>query len=64
MLGSVGWFTASSLQTVAYVKALGQIDFFFTLLITLKIFKESISMREYFGMFLIVVSVFVLLLLA
>lgn len=64
MLGSVGWFTASSLQTAAYVKALGQIDFFFTLLITLKIFKESISMREYFGMFLILISVIILLLFA
>ncbi len=64
MLGSVGWFTASSLQNAAYVKALGQIDFFFTLLITLKIFKESISIREYLGMFLIILSVFILLLLA
>ncbi len=64
MLGSVGWFTASSLQNAAYVKALGQIDFFFTLLITLKIFKESINIREYLGMFLIVLSVFILLLLA
>jgi len=64
MLGSVGWFTASSLQNVAYVKALGQIDFFFTLLITLRVFKESISIREYFGMFLIMLSVFILLLLA
>ncbi|MGB0494858.1 MAG: DMT family transporter [Kangiellaceae bacterium] len=63
-LGSIGWFTASSLQTVAYVKALGQIDFFFTLIITLKIFKESISVREYLGMFLILVSVMILLLLA
>ncbi|PCI71433.1 MAG: hypothetical protein COB38_05640 [Gammaproteobacteria bacterium] len=64
MLGSVGWFTATSLQNAAYVKALGQIDFFFTLIITLKIFKENISIREYLGMFLIILSVFILLLLA
>ena len=64
MLGSVGWFTASSLQTAAYVKALGQIDFFFTLIITLRIFKENVSFREYLGMFLIILSVFILLLLA
>jgi len=64
MLGSVGWFTASSLQTAAYVKALGQIDFFFTLFITHRVFKEMIQPREYLGMFLIASSVLVLLLLA
>lgn len=64
MLGSVGWFTAASLQNAAYVKALGQIEFFFTLLITYKIFKEKVSKREYIGMALIVTSVLILLLLA
>ena len=64
MLGSVGWFTAASFQTAAYVKALGQIEFFFTLIITYRIFKEHISMREYAGMLLIVTSVVILLLLA
>ncbi len=64
MLGSIGWFTAASLQTAAYVKALGQVEFFFTLIITYRIFKEQISLREYIGMFLIVVSVVVLLLFA
>ena len=64
MLGSVGWFTAASYQDAAYVKALGQIEFFFTLLITRKIFKEQISGREYFGMLLILLSVLILLTLA
>lgn len=64
MLGSVGWFTAASLQNPAYVKALGQIEFFFTLLITHKIFREHVSFREYIGMSLIVLSVLILLLLA
>ena len=64
MLGSIGWFTAASLQTAAYVKALGQIEFFFTLIITYRVFKEQISMREFLGMFLIVVSVVILLLFA
>ncbi len=64
MLGSIGWFTAASLQTAAYVKALGQIEFFFTLIITYKVFKEHINLREFIGMFLIVASVIILLLLA
>ena len=64
MLGSVGWFTAASLQTAAYVKALGQIEFFFTLIITYRVFKEHIKLREYFGMALIISSVIILLLLA
>jgi drug/metabolite transporter (DMT)-like permease len=64
MLGSVGWFTAASLQTAAYVKALGQVEFFFTLLITHRIFKEKISVREYLGMVLIIASVLILLLVA
>ena len=58
MLGSVGWFTAASFQNAAYVKALGQIEFFFTLFVTHKIF------REYIGMSLIILSVLILLLLA
>jgi drug/metabolite transporter (DMT)-like permease len=64
MLGSVGWFTAATLQNAAYVKALGQVEFFFSLFITHKIFKERISTREYIGMALIIASVLVLLLIA
>lgn len=64
MLGSVGWFTAASFQTAAYVKALGQIEFFFTLIITYRIFKERVNLREAAGMGLIMASVLILLLLA
>ncbi|MFD2166455.1 DMT family transporter [Thalassotalea euphylliae] len=64
LLGSIGWFTAVSYQTAAYVKALGQVEFFITLILTYRLFKESISVKEIVGMMLIVVSVVVLLLLA
>ena len=64
VIGSIGWYTASSYQNTAYVKALGQIEFFITLFITYRIFKESISKMEYLGMFLILLSVFILLLWA
>lgn len=64
VIGSIGWFTATSYQNTAYVKALGQVEFFITLFITYKVFKESISRIEYMGMFLIILSVFILLLWA
>ena len=34
VIGSIGWFTAMSFQQAAYVKALGQVEFFITLFIT------------------------------
>ena len=64
VLGSIGWFTAASLQLAAYVKALGQVEFFITLLLTYRVFKEKITLAEYIGMVLIVLSVLVLLLWA
>lgn len=64
VLGSIGWFTAASFQSVAYVKALGQIEFFITLALTYRLFKEKITAIEYAGMFLIVLSVVILLLWA
>lgn len=63
-LGSIGWFTASSMQLAAYVKALGQIEFFITLLLTYRVFKEKITPAEYCGMLLIIFSVIILLLWA
>ncbi len=64
VLGSIGWFTGASYQTAAYVKALGQVEFFITLFLTYRIFKEKISPREYLGMVLIIASVVILLLWA
>ena len=64
VLGSIGWFTAASFQNAAYVKALGQVEFFITLFLTYRVFKESISKMEYLGMFLIIISVVILLLFA
>ena len=64
VLGSIGWFTGASFQTAAYVKALGQVEFFITLALTYRLFKEKITAAEYFGMFLIILSVVILLLWA
>ena len=59
--GSVGWFTAMSLQEAALVKTLGQIEFVVTLLITYLYFGEKINAREYVGIMLVCVSIFLLL---
>jgi len=60
-LGSVGWFTAMTLQNPALVKSVGQVEFIFTLLITTLFFKEKITGREYLGMTFIIASVIILL---
>lgn len=63
-LGSIGWFTAMTLQSAAYVKALGQVEFFFTLLITHHVFKEHVSVKEAIGMLMILSSVVALVIYA
>ncbi|MDG2140996.1 MAG: EamA family transporter [Gammaproteobacteria bacterium] len=61
VLGSIGWFTAMSLQNVALVKTLGQVEFVASLLITYLYFNEKISTREYLGMALIALSILLLI---
>ncbi|MFK7863660.1 MAG: EamA family transporter [Pseudohongiellaceae bacterium] len=61
VLGSIGWFTAMSLQEAALVKTLGQAEFLVTLLITTFYFSEKISLREVIGIALIAVSVAMLI---
>jgi len=61
-LGSIGWFTAMSLQNPALVRTLGQIEFLFTLVITWFFFNEVIRRREILGITIIMVSIILLLL--
>ena len=61
MLGSVGWFTAMTLQNAAYVRALGQVELIFTFLTSIIIFKEHISKFEIYGILLIIGGVVLLL---
>jgi len=58
--GSIGWFTAMSLQKAALVRTLGQTEFLVTLLITWLYFGERINGREYVGILLIAVSILLL----
>ena len=63
-LGSVGWFTAFTLQKASFVKALGQIEFIFTLAISILFFRERTSPSELVGMLLVVVGIVYLLAVA
>lgn len=55
-LASLGWFTAMSMQSVAIVKTLGQIEILFSLLISVYFFKEKLAKKEHIGLFLVVIA--------
>lgn len=55
-LGSFGWFNAMSLNHVAFVKTLGQIEIFFILGISYFIFKERLKIQDFLGLILVVVA--------
>lgn len=60
-LGSIGWFTALTIQRVTYVKALAQIEFIFALLVSYFIFGEKSPKIEILGMVLVVAGILILL---
>ena len=59
---SIGWFTAMTIQHVALVRALGQIELLFTLAASWLIFRERILRLELIGMILVTLGIVVLLL--
>lgn len=62
MIGSTCWFVAFTLQTVAYVKALGQVELLFSLAVSVIVFRETVSRREMQGGALLMASILVLIL--
>ncbi|MEN3147438.1 DMT family transporter [Neorhizobium sp. IRAMC:178] len=54
VVGSAGWFTAMTLQQVAYVRALGQIELVFTFMASYFLFHERVNRMEVLGCLLIV----------
>lgn len=58
--GSVGWFTAFTLQNAAYVFAVGQVEVIFSMLASVLVFRERISGREYLGIALLTASILLL----
>ncbi|RKG31178.1 DMT family transporter [Acinetobacter tianfuensis] len=55
-LASLGWFTAMSMQSVAIVKTLGQIEILFSLLISAFFFKEKLARTDHWGLLLVVIA--------
>ncbi len=57
---SAGWFTAMTLKNAAVVRAVGQVELIFTVLTSVYLLKERLTMREVLGMVLIVVGIYLL----
>lgn len=55
-VGSLGWFTAMSLETVPLVKTLGQVEILFTLCISVFWFKEKLKRTDLLGLALVVIA--------
>jgi drug/metabolite transporter (DMT)-like permease len=64
LIGSACWFWAFSLQTVAYVSALGQVELIFALTASVFVFGESITRREWQGLAVLTLSIGLLVLFA
>ena len=56
-LGSIGWFTGFAMQNASYVRAVGQVEAVFTLLISWLYFRERITGLELAGIGITVIGV-------
>ncbi len=61
-IGSIGWFSAMSLQHVAYVKTLGQVEVFFTMLISVLWLKQPLKRQDTAGLVLIAIAAILVML--
>lgn len=64
MLGSLGWFTAFTLQNAAYVRAFGQVELLFGLAASVIFLHEGLTRREVTGMLLLAASLLAIVLAA
>ena len=62
MAASAGWFTAMTIEPVAHVRALGQIELVFTFIAAHFFFKERSTRLEIGGILLVVGGILILLL--
>ncbi|MDG2001216.1 MAG: EamA family transporter [Alphaproteobacteria bacterium] len=58
---SICWFYAMSVQNVAYVRALGQIELIFTILASILYFKEKIIANEILGVLITLIGILIIL---
>ena len=56
-LGSIGWFTAFALANASFVRAVGQIQVIFTVMISSLYFREKITRLEFVGMIVTVIGI-------
>ena len=63
-VGSICWFTAFALENASYVRAVGQIEVVFTLLVSALYYRERISFSEYAGIGLTMLGVLMFRLMA
>lgn len=56
-----GWFLAFGLATAAEVRAVGQIELIFSILISIMIFKEKIKRTETIGIILLGISILIII---
>ncbi len=61
VITSICWFTAITMQTASFVRAVGTIELLFTYIFSTRIFKEKLSSYELTGMILIVAGIVFLL---
>jgi len=55
-LASIGWFTAMALEPVANVRTLGLTELLFSLIVSQRVFRESLSRREMIGLALVLIG--------
>jgi len=60
-LASLCWFYAMSIQNVAYVRALGQIELLFTICVSILYFKEKIYSNEIIGIIITLSGLYLIL---
>ena len=63
-VGSIGWYTAFAMQNASYVRAVGQIEVVFTLLIAWFYFRERMTLLELAGVALTVAGILMFRLIA
>ena len=58
---TAGWFIAFALASVAEVRAVGQVELIFSILVSMLIFKEKINKTEFFGIILLAASILIVI---
>ena len=58
---TAGWFLGFALATAAEVRAVGQVELIFSIMISLIIFKEKIQKTEFFGILMLILSILLII---